>query len=99
MIYLVVFLVLLMNSGCAVLTYGLVLGDFTRQFSYQKNVDVAVQFAILAVVFGPITLGLMAILCDWSAFRLHPIPTEERFQIFNRNYSSLGREYFDKNIG
>jgi hypothetical protein len=48
-------------------------------------------------VTGPIGMIIAALLGKFT-FRIAPMSTEERFEIFSKKYSPwLDREYFDKN--
>jgi len=98
----IIALLLLMNIGFAVINWGLTLGSFTRMFPYMKNTDVATTFALLSLVAGPIVF-LSVLFCSLTdrglTFQLKPTPKEERWEIFNKTYGVLGRDWFEKNVG
>jgi hypothetical protein len=80
--------------GCSFLNYGFTLGYMTRQFPYMENTAGAVLFSFGGPLSLVVTLGIMSP----HHWRLVPLTSEQRWQIFNEEYKGkLSREYFERN--
>lgn len=79
--------------GCSFVGWSLTLGHFTHKFPYMVNTGIATFIALL----GPIGIIVALVAGQPFHWRVVPLSSQKRWEIFNRQYSALGRDYFEEN--